>query len=166
VDAETQKSAITFASYLIKKYEGFSLVPYLCPRGLPTIGFGCRYYPNGALVSLKDQAITAEMAEFMLNKKLDELFRELLVIVPKTMKSTQYGALLSLCYNIGIDSFDKSSLCGFILEGPKDKVIDGFQMWNKITDQKTGVKYCSLGLAKRRFEEMLLFMNRIDIKVT
>jgi len=25
---------------LVKKYEGFSATPYLCPAGVPTVGYG------------------------------------------------------------------------------------------------------------------------------
>lgn len=30
---------------LIKKYEGFSSKPYLCPANVATIGFGAIFYP-------------------------------------------------------------------------------------------------------------------------
>ena len=42
---------------LIKKYEGFSSKPYLCPAKVPTIGYGATYYPNGKAVTLKDTPI-------------------------------------------------------------------------------------------------------------
>ena len=35
---------------LIKKYEGFSSTPYLCPAKVPTIGYGATYYPNGKVL--------------------------------------------------------------------------------------------------------------------
>ena len=31
---------------LLKYFEGLSLVPYLCPAGIPTIGYGNTYYEN------------------------------------------------------------------------------------------------------------------------
>jgi GH24 family phage-related lysozyme (muramidase) len=38
---------------LIKKYEGKSLSPYLCPKGVPTIGYGITVYPDGRKEPLK-----------------------------------------------------------------------------------------------------------------
>jgi len=35
---------------LIKKFEGFSSKPYLCPAGIPTIGYGNTYYEDGTKV--------------------------------------------------------------------------------------------------------------------
>ena len=38
---------------LIKKYEGFSSKPYMCPANVPTIGYGSTYYPNGTKVKIE-----------------------------------------------------------------------------------------------------------------
>ena len=37
---------------LIKKYEGFESKPYKDAVGIPTIGYGATYYPNGTKVKL------------------------------------------------------------------------------------------------------------------
>lgn len=44
---------------LIKKYEGFSSTPYLCPAKVPTIGYGATYYPNGKAVPLTQNQFDA-----------------------------------------------------------------------------------------------------------
>ena len=43
---------------LIKKYEGFSSKPYMCPANVPTKGYGSTYYPNGTKVKLSDDKIS------------------------------------------------------------------------------------------------------------
>ena len=43
---------------MIMNFEGLSLKPYLCSAGVPTIGYGNTYYPNGKKVTLKDKPIT------------------------------------------------------------------------------------------------------------
>ena len=48
---------------LIHSFEGLSLTPYICPAGVPTIGWGNTYYPNGKKVTMKDKAITREQAD-------------------------------------------------------------------------------------------------------
>lgn len=51
---------------LIKAFEGLSLKPYLCPAGIPTIGYGSTFYEDGTKVTLKDKAITEARATKML----------------------------------------------------------------------------------------------------
>ena len=47
---------------LIKKSEGFRGKSYLCPAGLPTIGFGSTFWMDGSRVKL-GQEISMENAE-------------------------------------------------------------------------------------------------------
>ena len=32
---------------MIKSFEGFRSAPYKCPAGIPTIGYGATFYPDG-----------------------------------------------------------------------------------------------------------------------
>ena len=48
---------------LIKHFEGFRSVPYLCSAGVPTIGYGSTYYANGTRVKLSDSPISEDWAE-------------------------------------------------------------------------------------------------------
>ena len=48
---------------IIKRWEGFRPKPYLCPAGIPTIGYGTTVYPNGRKVTLQDKAITEQVAD-------------------------------------------------------------------------------------------------------
>jgi lysozyme len=47
---QTSNKGVNF----IKKYEGFKSKPYRCPAGKPTIGYGCRLYENGRLVTMQE----------------------------------------------------------------------------------------------------------------
>ena len=51
---------------LIKKWEGFMPEPYLCPAGVPTIGFGTTRYENGDEVSMDDCVIDRKRGEEIL----------------------------------------------------------------------------------------------------
>ena len=42
---------------LIKKFEGFSAKPYLCPAKVVTIGYGNTFYADGTKVKLTDAPI-------------------------------------------------------------------------------------------------------------
>ena len=51
------------AAKLCRRFEGLYLRPYLCPAGVPTIGYGSTVYENGMAVQLTDPPITRERAE-------------------------------------------------------------------------------------------------------
>ena len=51
---------------IIKKCEGLELKPYLCPAGVPTIGYGSTRYENGERIKLTDAPITEERANALL----------------------------------------------------------------------------------------------------
>lgn len=97
---------------LIKKFEGLSLVPYLCPAGVPTIGYGNTYYEDGKKVTMNDPAITKERAEQLLNKVLTDIF------IPGVKKrcpnldkyEDKFAAILSFAYNLGLENLGSSTL--------------------------------------------------------
>ena len=64
---QKQQSQKSNMYWLIKKYEGFSSKPYLCPAGVATIGYGTTRYPDGTKVSMVDEPITEEQATAYLN---------------------------------------------------------------------------------------------------
>jgi len=117
---------------LIKQFEGLKLKPYLCPAGIPTLGFGNTYYPDGTKVKLTDPAITQEKAE--------ELLKFLLVSYEKAVDSFcrddisqgNFDALTSFAYNLGTGALQKSTLIKKVNLNPKDVTIaDEFLKWNK-----------------------------------
>ena len=57
---------LAIAIELCKRFEGFRSKPYLCPAGIPTIGYGSTIYRSGQKVTLNDAPITEEQAEEMM----------------------------------------------------------------------------------------------------
>jgi lysozyme len=55
--------AIEISAALCRRFEGLFLQPYLCPAGVPSIGYGTTHYADGRAVTLKDPAITKAQAE-------------------------------------------------------------------------------------------------------
>jgi lysozyme len=51
---------------IIRKYEGLRLRAYICPSGLPTIGYGATFYENGSRVQMGD-VITIDRADKLLH---------------------------------------------------------------------------------------------------
>jgi len=139
---------------LIKQFEGLKLKPYLCPAGIPTLGFGNTYYPDGTKVKLTDPAITQEKAE--------ELLKFLLVSYEKAVDSFcrddisqgNFDALVSFAYNLGTGALQKSTLIKKVNLNPKDVTIaDEFLKWNK--SNGTILK----GLTLRRQAEANLYFS-------
>ena len=93
---------------IIAEFEGFRPVPYLCPAGVPTIGYGATYYEDGRSVQLSDGAITEPQGRRMLENIVKEDFWDVLKItIPfwDQMNDNQRSALTSFGYNLGAHFF-------------------------------------------------------------
>lgn len=90
---------------LIKDFEGFSASPYLCPAGVPTIGYGSTHYHNGSKVSINDVDITERYASFMLMNHVEkECITPIKNFLDKRdieLNDNQFSALVSFAYNVG-----------------------------------------------------------------
>lgn len=139
---------------LIKEFESFMAAPYLCPAGVPTIGYGTTRYYNGVKVSMSDLPITEEKAvEYLMN---DVHYFELAVDVMATDKITQnqLNALVSFAYNLGAASLKGSALLRKVNEDPSDITIrDEFEKWVNAGGKKLN------GLVRRRATEAELYFK-------
>ena len=96
---------------IIAEFEGFSPVPYLCPAGIPTIGYGNTFYENGKSVSMSDGAITEPQGKRMLESIVKEDFWGVLeTTIPYwgDMDDNQKSALTSFAFNLGAHFFGAS----------------------------------------------------------
>jgi lysozyme len=106
------KAALRVAVGLCKKFEGLYLKPYFCPAGVPTIGYGTVWKPDGTKVTMEDQPITEVEAELWL---IQQLQRE---CVPEAVKKTPgligneeaLGAIADFIYNLGAARYKNSTL--------------------------------------------------------
>lgn len=143
---------------LIRRWEGLRLFPYRCPAGIPTIGYGSTVYPNGKRVSIGDPKITEAQAVNMLAGECVELLKKLKLCVKVKMTDNMAGALVSLCYNIGMGAFHKSTLLRRLnAKMPKQMVADEFLKWDKA--RLNGVLTALPGLTERRKAERALFLK-------
>lgn len=133
---------------LIQKHEGCRLQAYLCPAGVWTIGWGTTRYPDGTPVKEGD-IITQDYADALLTDYLMKEVYPHIARVPYPITLNQKRALCSLIYNIGWPALEKSRLWKSIC---KKDYIGIFKEWD------FGVKQ-ALGLAKRRSEELSLFLG-------
>ena len=139
---------------LIKRFEGLSLKPYICPAGIPTIGYGNTYYPNGKKVTLKDEPITQSIADKLLESLLPPYEKAVDSFCRDDISQSQFDALCSFAYNVGIGNLQKSTLIKKVNINPSDPTIkDEFLKWNK------GAGKVLAGLTKRRQAESDLYFS-------
>lgn len=133
---------------LIKSFEGCRLNAYKCSAGVPTIGYGNTYYPNGDKVQM-DDVITLQQAI--------ELFDDLIVRYERIVnsklkvevKQNEFDALVSHTYNTG----GSSTLFKLVnMKADKDKIKNWFTT-KYITANGKRLK----GLVIRRQKEWLLY---------
>lgn len=139
---------------LIKSFEGLFLKPYLCPAGVPTIGYGTIKYPNGKDVTLKDSQVTEAQAEEYLKFEIEEKACGVEKLVSVPLSENEFGALVSFAYNLGLGNLKKSTLLKLLnSNSDKAKVADEFLKWNKAGGKELA------GLTRRRQAERSLFLQ-------
>lgn len=139
---------------LIKKFEGFSSSPYLCPANVPTIGYGNTFYEDGTKVTLDDESISEDRATELLKYITDKTFSSFVNrAVDVELNQNQFDALVSFAYNLGNGSLEQSTLLKKLNAGDYDGAADEFLRWNR-----AGGKILA-GLTKRRTEERELFLS-------
>ena len=140
---------------LIKKFEGYSDRPYKCPAGIPTIGFGNTYYPNGVKVKLTDKQISKEYANEMLAFVADNFAKDVLKVVKSNITVNQLNALTAFAYNLGMTNFRNSTLLKLVNNNPNDANISKeFLKWNKANGKVLN------GLTNRRIAESALYFSK------
>ena len=137
---------------LIKQFEGFSAKPYLCPAGIPTIGYGATFYPNGKKVTMSDPAVSEQQAVDLLKNMLVSFEQYVDSFCRDDINQNQFDALVSFCYNLGPNNLKTSTLIKKVNSNPLDTTIRAeFLKWNK-----AGGKVLA-GLTKRRIAEADLY---------
>ena len=117
---------------LIKKFEGFMSKPYKCPAGIPTIGYGATFYPNGTKVTMSDKSITIQEGTALLASMLTTFEQYVDSYCIDSINQNQFDALVSFCYNLGPNNLKSSTLLKKVNLNPKDQSIRAeFMKWNK-----------------------------------
>lgn len=141
---------------MIHHFESLRLKPYLCPAGVPTIGWGNTFYPNGKKVTLQDEPITRQQADEIFASALrmfeKDMMKWLKPAIAKGLQQHQFDALGSFAYNLGVPRLANSTLLKYVNLNPNDNRITAeFLKWNK-----SGGKVLQ-GLVRRRTLEAYLY---------
>lgn len=133
---------------LVKSFEGLRLTAYICPAGVPTIGYG-----TTAGVRLGDR-ITPAQAEALLRRDLEKFETAVSRLVKVPINDNQFSALVCFVYNVGIGAFQRSTLLKYLNQGNYRATAQEFLKWNR------GGGRVLAGLTRRRIAEQKLFMRQ------
>lgn len=152
---------------VICHYEGFESKPYLCPAGVPTIGWGTTVYPTGKKVKLSDPEIDKATGLQYLQNDLQYFEKEVLKALKVPVSQNMFDGLVSFAYNLGEGALKGSTLLrlingNIVAKEPgewKKKVATEFAKW--VYAKVKGVSKKLSGLVARRTTESILATDGI-----
>jgi len=138
---------------LIKEFEGFEPKAYRDPVGIWTIGYGTTEMAGVGIDPQLGMTITQDDAERYLQLAVQKFAAKIEDMIDVPVTDNQFGALVSLAYNIGPTALAKSTVMKRLNAGDYQGAADAFAMWNK-----AGGKVLA-GLTRRRAAERALFLK-------
>lgn len=134
---------------LIKEFEGCQLEAYLCPAGVPTIGYG---HTRSAKLG---QTISQADADALLREDLADSEDAVDRLVTAQINDNQFSALVSFTFNIGAEAFERSTLLSMLNANAQIHIVAAqFLRWNKANGEELP------GLTRRRHAEQALFLAK------
>jgi lysozyme len=124
------------------------LAAYLCPAGIPTIGWG---HTKG--VKLGDTC-SVQQADIWLSQDLEDAASAVASLVKVPLTQGQFDALVDFVFNLGAGHLKTSTLLQLLNAGRVFAAADQFKRWVHSGDQVLP------GLVKRREAEVALFLDR------
>lgn len=149
---------LELAEALCKRFEGYSSKPYLCPAGIPTIGYGSTYYLDGRRVTLADTPVDEPAARAMLVHELLNTYAPgvirqcpiLLTLAAQSGDWRKLNAIVDFAYNLGVGRLQTSTLRRKINEQDWVGAREQLMLWVR------GGGRVLPGLVKRREAEAVL----------
>ena len=149
---------LEIAAELCRRFEGFKSKPYLCPAGVPTIGYGSTFYSDGRKVTLQDAPLSEPEARALLMTELlhkcaPGTIRQCPILLTLALKENDWrklNAIVDFTYNLGVGRLQTSTLRRKINEQDWDAAKEELMKW-----VRGGGKVLP-GLVKRRTAECAL----------
>ena len=135
------------AAGLVKEFEGLCLDAYLCPAGVPTIGYG---HTAGVRLGTR---ISADEADRFLTADLERVRLQLMQSVKVPVSEGQFKALLSFAYNVGAAAVKDSTLLKYLNAGKFEAAQREFSRWVYSKGERLP------GLVRRRAREADVFAS-------
>lgn len=130
---------------IIKKFEGCELEAYLCPAGVPTIGYGHTY---GVRLG---RTISQAEADVLLDHDYQDSIEAVEELIKVPLSENQIEALASFVFNLGRGKLIGSTLRKKLNQGDYKGAAEEFDKWVFAGGKKLN------GLIARRAAEKALF---------
>lgn len=138
---------------LVKRFEGLRLKSYKDSVGVWTIGYGTTSRAGIGVSVGAGMEITEQEAEEYLRLAMQKFADQIAPSFTVQPTENQFGAMLSLAYNIGPTAFNKSTCLRRFNAGDPEGAADALTWFNK-----AGGKVLN-GLVRRRAAERELFLS-------
>lgn len=129
------------------------LKAYLCPAGVPTIGWG---HTKG--VKLGDTC-SVQQADIWLSQDLEDASAAVASLVKVPLTQGQFDALIDFVFNLGFGRLAGSTLLILLNKGRYDAAADQFRLW--VHAKSNGQDVVEPGLVKRRALERAMFLGTV-----
>jgi lysozyme len=133
-------------------FEQRRLTAYLCPAGVPTIGWG---HTKG--VKLGDTC-SVQQADIWLTQDLEDAAAAVSSLVHVPLTQGQFDALTDFVFNLGAGRLKSSTLLQLLNDGRVFAAADQFERW--VHGKVNGQDVVLPGLVKRRAAEAAMFLDR------
>ena len=145
---------------LIKQFEGCRLKPYLCPAKKWTVGYG-HVLGNGATLAEADNRLfTKEEVDVLLRTDLERFELGVLRYCTVHLSQSQFDALVSWSYNLGLGTLQRSTMRQKILRKDGEAASKELLKYDKVGGRPLK------GLTRRRQAEYRLFTQIDPIRDT
>lgn len=132
---------------IVRKFEGCKLTAYLCPAGIPTIGYGHTHN-----VKLGDTC-TQQQADEWLEDDFFYATSDVKAVVKVPLTDNQLDALASFVFNLGVRKLIQSTLLKKLNAKDYTGAANEFDKWVFAAGKKLN------GLIARRAAEKALFLS-------
>lgn len=155
--AKTMLAGVAMAVSVLVGVEGLSTKPYQDTGGVWTICYG-----ETQGITSKTPTATKEKCFGMLNTEAAAVADAITPFLPTILNSNQLAALISFCYNVGVQACKNSTLFLYINEGKMELVPAQFARWKFVDGKDCTVKKNNCyGLVERRKAELTLFSKPV-----
>jgi lysozyme len=130
---------------ILEREEGWRDKPYYCSEGYPTIGYGFKIGPKGAMLELYQFSISREVGAVWLRGICAELEDRMAFELAPVKNAGRRAVLLSMAYQMGIDGVRKFRKMWEAIErqdwgDAADQMLDS--LWARQTTERASRHAC------------------------